>query len=376
MMNLYKKIFFLLTLSILCVEGDSDKSVLVNIYPGFGWDDLRFLDLSPIFDVSNFNSSIQYQSCIEILPVYHNKFLLDSTVIDMFDARSSDYSSNLFISGGGSFWKVSVQGSYSQEYQSSKKQQGEENTIAIRNQIEYIMYDVILTSTCKLNPQVKKTLIDISRYQTSDQGTMAKYAAQLFIKMYGTHFTSRLSLGGSIVQEDHIKKSIYYENNFQTKKYRASASASFLSTYKLSASYDSTSTDASIHNLTKEFTRKVIRAKGGKLDLSNGAIESWQASIDSKPAIIRRAIENITSFIQSDRIPELSEIELKNVRDELNAAIETYVEMNSYKGCMDRTSPSFNWLANVDDGACSPAEKNSQFGGFIRTCTEDSRISQ
>ena len=247
-MNLYKKIFFLLTLGILCVEGDSDKSVLVNIYPGFGWDDLRFLDLSPIFDVSNFNSSIQYQSCIEILPVYHNKFLLDSTVIDMFDARSSDYSSNLFISGGGSFWKVSVKGSYSQEYQSSKKQQGEENTIAIRNQIEYIMYDVILTSTCKLNPQVKKTLIDISRYQTSDQGTMAKYAAQLFIKMYGTHFISRLSLGGSIVQEDHIKKSIYYENNSQTKKYRASASASFLSTYKLSANYDSTSTDASIHN--------------------------------------------------------------------------------------------------------------------------------
>jgi hypothetical protein len=51
--------------------------------------------------------------------------------------------------------------------------------------------------------------------------------------------------------------------------------------------------------------RKIVRAKDGRLNPLDGAIESWQSSVDSKPVIIRRAIKNITFFIQSDKIPEL-----------------------------------------------------------------------
>lgn len=112
------------------------------------------------------------------------------------------------------------------------------------------------------------------------------------------------------------------------------------------------------------------------MSLSSGSIESWQSSIDQSPTIVRRAIENITFAIQSDLIPELSDVELERVRQELNRAVETYIRMNIYGGCMNRSSPSFNWIASVDDGSCIPAEENSQFGGFIRTCSEDSRMHQ
>jgi hypothetical protein len=369
---------FVIILAITYARADGVKSVTVDIYPGFGWDNLRFLDLSPIFDVSNLNSSDQFQSCIEVIPVRQYKIQLDSTVVDMFDARTSDYSSNLFIGGSAGYMGFRISGSYSQEYQSSKKQQGEEKTIALRNQIDYIIHDVILKSSCQLNPKVKEAIIDIAGYQTSDQLTMATYAAQLFIKTYGTHFTSRISLGGSIVQEDHIQQSLYYDQNSNKKRYSAAAEASFLGSFSLSRNFASSSmtTDTSIDQAKKEFTRKKITAKGGKLSLSNGSIESWQSSIDLSPTIVRRAIENITFFIQSDQIPELSEVELEHVRQELNRAVETYIEMNVYSGCMNRTSPSFNWIASVDDGSCTPAEENSQFGGFVRTCTEDSRMNQ
>ncbi|CAF4997778.1 unnamed protein product [Rotaria sp. Silwood1] len=128
--------------------------------------------------------------------------------------------------------------------------------------------------------------------------------------------------------------------------------------------------------IKKTIPRKVVHSKGGKVCLSGGSMETWQASIETKPVIVRRAIENITFFIQSDKIPELSEIALARVREKINEAIETYIQMNVHNGCMNRTSPSFNWVANVDDDSCAPPEQNSQFGGFIRTCTEDKRLKQ
>jgi len=370
------KTLLLITLVIFHVQADGEKSVIVDIYPGFGWDNLRYLDMTPIFDVSNFNNSDKFQSCIEVIPVRRNEIKLGSTVIDMFDARTQEYSSNLFIGGSAGYMGFKIGGSYSTEYQTAKKQQGAEKTIILRNEIDYIMYDVILKSSCQLNPEVKKDLIEIARYHISDQPTMAMYAAQQFVKTYGTHFTSRLSLGGSIIQEDFVKESAYHDESSEKNSYHAEAEASFLGTFSISSKFTSNSitNDTSQTAVKKSFTRKVIHSKGGKLSLSNGSIESWESSIDSKPVIVRRGIENITFFIQSDKIPELSEVELMNVREKLNEATETYIQMNVYSGCMNRSSPSFNWVANVDDGSCTPSEENSQFGGFIRTCTENSRL--
>jgi hypothetical protein len=375
---MHYKILLLLTVVIFCIQADSDKSVMVDIYPGFGWDNLRFIDMTPIFDVSNFNKSNKFQSCIEVIPVRRTKIELGSTVIDMFDSRTKDYSSNLFVGGSAGYMGFRIGGSFSNEYQISKKEQGEEKTITLRNQIDYIMYDVILTSSCQLNPQVKKDLIEIAQYQTSEQSAMATYAAQNFVKKYGTHVTSRLSLGGSIMQEDFIKASAYYKEITEKRSYHVAAEASFCGTFSISSKFSSSSStsDSDSTEIKKSFTRKIISSKGGKLSLSNGSMESWESSIDSLPVIVRRGIENITSFIQSDKIPELSEVELLNVREELNEAVGTYIQMNAYSGCMDRSSESFNWVANVDDGACKPSEENSRFGGFIRTCTENSRLDQ
>jgi hypothetical protein len=85
------------------IQAESDKSVMVDIYPGFGWDNLRFIDMSPVFDVSNFNKSNKFQSCIEVIPVRRTKIELGSTIVDMFDSRTKDYSSNLFVGGSAGY---------------------------------------------------------------------------------------------------------------------------------------------------------------------------------------------------------------------------------------------------------------------------------
>lgn len=362
----------------LLVNGNADKSLKVDIYPGFGWDQLRFLDMAPIYDISNFDDSDSFQSCIEIIPLHENKIEMGSTEIDTFDSSSADYSSHLMIGGSAGFAGFKLSGSYSKEYQSMKREQGKENTIVLRNEINYLMVDVMLQSSCPLHPQVKIDLLEIAKYQASNQSLLATYLAQLFVKRYGTHFTSRLYLGGSIVEEDFISHSNYQSHESEKNMYKAAAEASFSGLFSISASFSSSSSQNQtlVNEYKKKIQRRTINSKGGDVFILGTHLEEWQSSIKKSPAIVRRAIENLTYFIHADKIPELTEFSLTKVRDEIDMAVNTYVTMNAIPGCMDRNSPSFNWIANVDDSSCVPVQQTSQFGGFIRTCSEDSRISQ
>ncbi|CAF1689775.1 unnamed protein product, partial [Adineta ricciae] len=123
-----------------------------------------------------------------------DKIQLDSELFDTFNLHTSDYSSN-FVGGGGlslGFFKIG--GSYSQEYKQVKMRQGKEKTVTLRNEFNHILVDVILDSSCALNPQVKREILKISDYISSNQLEMASYVAQVFVSRYGTHYISRLKL--------------------------------------------------------------------------------------------------------------------------------------------------------------------------------------
>ncbi|CAF4498516.1 unnamed protein product [Rotaria sp. Silwood2] len=240
------------------------------------------------------------------------------------------------------------------------------------------MVDAILLPTCPLMTHVKKELIKIAEYVLTDQPLMVTYSAELFVKKYGTHYTSRLYLGGSISEEDFISEYDYSSSEMNKKLYKAAAEASFLGSFSLSASFSSGSSlsQNDINRFKQQIQRKIINSKGGDVFILGNHMTTWQSSVKTKPAIIRRAIENITSIIQTEKIPELTLLALVEVKKKINDAIETYIEMNTHRGCMNRLSPSFNWVANVDDSSCAPATVKFQFGGFIQSCTEDSRLQQ
>ena len=361
-----------LALLVVC---RGEKSLKVDIYPGFGWDHLRFIDMNPIFDVSNFNDSDVFQSCIEMIPLRENKIETGSTIIDAFDSRTTDHDMTISVGGSGAFKGVKLSGSYSHEYQQLKKEQGEERTVTLRNHIDYLLVDVILQQKCPLHPQVKKDLIEIAKYIVTEQTLRATYAAQIFVKKYGTHFISRLQLGGSISEDDYISHSKVYASENEKRLHKAAAELSFLDTYSLKTSFGTSTKDDKVNEHKEEIGRKTIHSKGGDVFTAGTHLDVWQASVSTHPAIVRRAIENMTYVIQSDFIPELTDVALAQVRQKINDAINTYVEMNVVRGCMHRDSSSFNWVANVDDGSCAPADQTSQFGGFIRWCDEDERLT-
>lgn len=363
--------YFVVLLFCLASYSHAEKSLKVDIYPGFGWDHLRFIDMNPLFDVSNFNNSDVFQSCIEMIPLHENNIETGSTVIDSFDQRTDDNSLNFMVGGSLPIKSVKIGGSYSYENQKIKKEQGEQGTITLRNHIDYLMVDVILQQTCPLNAHVKKDLIEIAKLITLDQNLRATYAAQLFVKKYGTHFTSRLQLGGSISEDDYVSHANFNKDETEKSLHKAAAELSFFSTYSITSSFSSAKENAEVTKRKENISRKVINSKGGDVFTSGNHMEVWQQSVKSRPAIIRRAIENMTYIIQSDYIPELTDVALAQVRKKINDAIDTYVEMNIIRGCMHRDSPSFNWIANVDDGSCVLAEQTSLFGGFIRHCKED-----
>ncbi|CAF0858945.1 unnamed protein product [Adineta steineri] len=339
--------------------------------PGYGWDDLRFMDMDPVFDVSNLNKSDIYQSCVEVIPFYEKEMELGTTVIDMFDSHTDDYFRNFMINIGVPFDMMKVSGLFSAASQTVRKEQAHKQSILIRNQIDYLLVDVILKSSCPLNSQLKKDILAISKYQTTKQFEKATYEAQLFIKKYGTHFTNRLHLGGSIIEEDFIQKSDYEKSDVTKSSYHAAAKLSFFQTFGLSARFTPTLVNTDTEKFQKSITRKLVHSKGGNIMLANGTLESWEKSIETRPAIVRRSIDNITFAITSENIPELSEFDLTCVRKEINGAIKTYIQKNIIRGCTNRSSPSFDWTAIVDDGSCAPAERETKFGGFIQTCEED-----
>lgn len=146
-----------------------------------------------------------------------------------------------------------------------------------------------------------------------------------------------------------------------------------MKTFSIGVSVSSSSSFGSeqMNQFANNISRKIIHKKGGDLYVLESNITRWQASLKENPVILRRFIENMTSFIQSDKINELTEIELAKLRQEINKAVEIYVERNYIYGCMDSKSPSFNWIANVDDGSCKNPNETAKFGGFIRTCDEE-----
>ena len=294
----------------------------------------------------------------------------------MFKASSNDYSSNFVIEGSAKFTKLNIGGSFSRDYREIKTDQATKKTVTIRNEISHLLVDVLLDSSCPINPQVKKEIIQISEYISTNQFEQATYAAQLFVKRYGTHVTSRLQLGASLVEEDFVSSSEFYSSQTTTLEYKAASTLSFLSTFKLSSSLTTTKNSSRIQQLNNKIVRKLIHKKGGDILIVGSDIQSWQATVQNNPTIVRRGIDNITSFIQSDQISELTELELSQVREEINRAVLLYFEMNVIRGCMNPYSPSFNWIANVDDSSCSGASQNAQFGGFIRTCKEDRALKQ
>jgi hypothetical protein len=349
------------------------KNLSVDLYPGYGWDNLRFIDMLPIYNVRNYNGSLVMQECVSHIPIHKTELEMNSDIIDIYDSSAKTYASEYTIGGSAGFLGFGVSASYSEQYQQMKEQQGREDTVTIRNEIRITSADVLLLRSCPLDPQFKAEIIEIANHIKNDQQIMATYASQLFVFHYGTHYTSRFRLGGHIVEENFMKSKELYSSETIKKNSQASAKASFIWKLSLSAHYGNQKnmTSADVSEFEERVNQRRITSEGGQPFLLGMSLQNWQSTIEDNPVILQRMVENITVAIDPKQIPEIEEFYVYKAIEEISKAIETYVQMNLLHGCMERTSSSFNWLANIDDGSCTESVLDIQFGGFIRTCEID-----
>ncbi|CAF1548340.1 unnamed protein product [Adineta ricciae] len=190
---------------------------------------------------------------------------------------------------------------------------------------------------------------------------MATYHSQVFVLRYGTHYTSRFLIGGHIVEESFLKSTELYSDETVRKSRQSGARASFMGKFSLSANYGTqvSTTSIDINKYEERVTYRHITSEGGKPFLLGMSLQDWQMTIETNPIILQRTIENITMAIDPKQIPEIEEDYVYKAIEKINNAIETYIKMNLIYGCMERTSLSFNWLANIDDGSCAETVANT-----------------
>ncbi|UJR18270.1 hypothetical protein I4U23_005173 [Adineta vaga] len=199
---------------------------------------------------------------------------------------------------------------------------------------------------------------------------MATYASQIFVLHYGTHYISRIRIGGHIIEDNFIKSKDLYTNDTTMKSMQTTAKVGFLATVDVSvnAGYQKTISDANMKKYQDQVVNRRIFANGGQPYLMDMPLSQWESTIEDNPVILKRTLENITMAIDLKQINEIEQFYVYEAVKEINKAINTYIETNSIYGCMDRNSNSFNWFANADDNSCNQSVSNIQFGGVILTC--------
>ena len=74
-------IFLLLVLTII-----DAKNTVIDLYPGYGWDHLRFIDMLPIYGVQNSTNSDIMQRCIVHVPIRKTELEINSEIVDIYNS--------------------------------------------------------------------------------------------------------------------------------------------------------------------------------------------------------------------------------------------------------------------------------------------------
>lgn len=173
-----------------------------------------------------------------------------------------------------------------------------------------------------------------------------------------------------MVQVDQIKEEFVRKSEQEKHSVRASASASFFSIFSAGFDYSRSTSQSMIDQYQRNRTTSHISTYGGPVFRpTNYTSLNWSMSLDNDLVALDSSGDPIFFLVSSTTLPDLPQTTVYKVYDYLKAAVETYYKHNTYKGCLDRDSPNFSFMANQDDGTCKPPNTNYTFGGVYQTCT-------
>ncbi|XP_078078546.1 macrophage-expressed gene 1 protein-like [Mustelus asterias] len=343
----------------------------LEVLPGGGWDNLRNLDRGRVMNLS-------YSQCrttedglylipdqVYVVPLKRTSIDIVSEVIrDWRDYRSSTSAS---INSEVSFLPI-LNGKFSADSERVKTHQVRDSSVTTRIQVRDLMYQVKAQANFQLDQGFKEQLILIGNYLENNQSRAARYHSELLVRDYGTHVLTGVHAGANLVQEDQVRSSFVSDSWSHKSSITTSAGVTFFQTVNVGLGVHYESTDQFSKQYLGNRTHSRIESNGGIPFYPGVTLQKWQQEVGNQLVAIDRSGQPLNLVVSPASVPELPEPTVRKVSQAIESAISLYYTVNTHPGCLDPSSPNFNFRANLDDGSCRDSGINFTFGGLYQEC--------
>lgn len=150
-----------------------------------------------------------------------------------------------------------------------------------------------------------------------------------FLARFGTHFTTRIILGGMAFQRTTGSARTWLSSSEKEEELKAKASVQ-VEAFKAGAGTDLAQKKASTVDAESNLERTSLEFRGGT-GSPTGIDDSWIQSLDEKPAVVKAKLEKLSALLTSRFFPDLADIDAR--RELLECAIYTWVKTKGTPGC-------------------------------------------
>ena len=360
-------------------RGPNNTLLRMSVLPGLGFDNLRNLDMGQILDFNYSTCQVSGDGLfllpdnVYLIPIQQSKVDVFAETFDSFQDYRSEMavSVNLQFKYNGMF--SSIGGSFSTDYQDTKSKMVNDKSTSTRVSIRYKLYTAQMQVDAQLHRTFMSRLMDIAANIQNNNTKLAHYLAELLVRDYGTHVITSVDAGAGLSQTTFVSDDYLKDSENRSLVISASASASFFSAFKVSANVKVSDAASDSKGFSKATRNSHISTYGGPMYRvsENFSLTDWEQGVLDHLVAIDRSGMPLYSVINTNNVPELPDTTLLTVMDYVYDAVTKYYKVNTIIGCMDPTSPNFNFQANLDDKSCQAKQMNYTFGGIYQTCQKD-----
>ena len=354
----------------------------MDVLPGLGYDALRSIDMGQVLDYNyslcrvSKDGKYLLPDYVHLSPVRANSVQVYADYFDHWDQYTSLTSKTIsaYASVGWGFAKISA--SFSSEHTTTKSHMVNDDSSVVRVHLRNILYIVSAEPRSPLHPRFKSRLFEIAAYLQKNMTAHAYYLTELLIRDYGTHYLTSIEAGAIIAQTDFISNTYTADKSSDSRKIKASASASFFEIISVGGGFSSITNHTHDDGYITNRTFSTVDTYGGPPFRIGFTIDQWEDGIPSALVPIDRAGDPLHFAINSDTLPELPFTTRAAVADTVYDAINRYFRVNTHKGCTNPRSKHFDFNANVDDSSCDTeiVYSNYTFGGTYQICSGDASL--
>ena len=366
-----------------CLQSEAVKStqddILLNIMqvlPGTGWDNLRNVELGYV-------TALNYSRCqttgdrrylipdnMYAIPIQHSVMQANAKLIHHWEDWKSYTAST--INAKASYLPF-ISGTFSRSFRDMKARFINEKSQIARVELRHHFYSLKLHPNGALDSGFKSRLLEIASHLQNNRSRTADYLAEVLVKEYGTDYTTSIEAGALLVQEDYIDDFYMKKSSTHENQVTASAAVSLFGV-ELGGSYGNAFGTSSMNAYLTNRRYSKRETFGGMPYQAGTTLEDWEKSLANSMVAIDRSGFPLDFAISVVSLPELPSSTRRRLRQAVRSAISRYYYANTYKGCIDPSSPNFDYTANLGvAAACMPPETNTTFGGIYQSCSNNGR---